>query len=114
MGRNAKTLELFDFTDLDTKLVETNYNNAVGYLKIGEIELASQAALRAIKIDADHPPTQALLELIKQEYFANGLTSIKENKIDQGIRAFQSVLAIDPTFVDAYYELAVCTLSRIS
>ena len=105
MGRNAETLELFDSTDLDAKLVETNYNNAVGYLKIGEIELANQAALRAIKIDADHPPTQALLKLIKQEYFVNGLTSIKENKISDGIRAFQSAITIDSTFIDAYCEI---------
>ncbi len=105
MRRNAKTLELFDSTDLDAKLVEANYNNAVGYLKIGEIELARQAALRAIKIEADHPPTQALLELIKQEYFVNGLTSIKENKISEGIRAFQSAITIDTTFIDAYCEI---------
>ena len=105
MRLNTETLELFDSTDLDAKLIEAHYKNAVGYLKIGEIELASQAARRTLKIDADHPPTRTLLELIKQEYFINGLTLIKENKISEGIRSFQSAVTIDSTFVDAYCEI---------
>lgn len=112
MGRNAETLELFDSADLDAKMVEAQYKNAVGYLKIGEIELANQAAQRVLKIDADHPPTHALLELIKQEYFIDGLTLVKENKISEGIRSFQSAVTIDSTFVDAYCEIGRALLKQ--
>ena len=112
MKHNAETGDLFDFTDLDEKLTEAHYNRAFGYLRLGELELATKAAQVVLKINQDYPPALSILELIKQEYFVSGLTSIKENKVSQGIRAFQSVVAIDPTFVDAYYELARLYLNQ--
>ena len=112
MKHKTETGDLFDFTDLDEKLTEAHYNRAFGYLKLGELELATKAAQAVLKINQDYPPALSILELIKQEYFVSGLTSIKENKVSQGIRAFQSVVAIDPTFVDAYYELARLYLNQ--
>ena len=106
MEHNAETGDMFDFTDLDEKLTEAHYNRAFGYLRLGELELATKAAQMVLKINHDYPPALSLLELIRQEYFVRGLTFIKENKVNDGIRAFQSVLTIDPTFADAYYELA--------
>ena len=105
MGPNAELLEHFDVNDLDAKLAEAYYKNAVRYLKINEIGLATQAAQHALKINVDHSATHVLLESIKQEYYISGLTSIKEGKINKGIHAFQSAIAIDPTFVEGYWEI---------
>ena len=68
--------------------------------------MATKAARTVLEINQGYPPALSLLELIRQEYFVRGLTAIKENKVNEGIHAFQSIVAIDPTFVDAYYELA--------
>ena len=106
MKHNGETGDLFDFTDLDEKLTEAHCNRAFGYLRLGELELATKAAQTVLKINQDYPPALSILDLIRQEYFIRGLTSIKENKVSAGIRAFLSVVAIDPTFADAYYELA--------
>ena len=106
MEHNAETGDLFDFTDLDEKLTEAHYNRALGYLRLGELELATKAARIVLEINQGYPPALSLLELIRQEYFVRGLTSVKDNKVNEGIRAFQSTIAIDPTFVDASYELA--------
>ncbi len=105
MKHNAKTGDLFDFIDLDKKLTEAHYNRAFGYLRLGELELATKAAQTALKINQDYPPVLSLLDLIKQEYFVSGLTSVRENRIQDGIRAFQSAVDIDPAFTDAYYEI---------
>lgn len=105
MEHNAETGDLFDFTDLDERLTEAHYNRALGYLRLGELELATGAAQDALEIDQSYSPALSLLELIKQEYFVSGLTSIKENNIDAGLRAFQSAVTIDPVFIDAYCEI---------
>ena len=112
MEHNAETGDLFDFTDLDEKLTEARCNLALGYLKLGELELAAKAAQDALEIDQSYPPALSLLELIKQEYFVSGLTSIKENNIDAGIRAFQSAVTIDPVFIDAYCEIGSAYLKQ--
>ena len=104
--------ELFDCTDLDTKLIEAHYNRAISYLSLGELELATKAAQTALMINQDYPPALSILDLIKQEYWTKGLTSIKENKIDRGIFAFQCAVNIDPTFTDAYFQLACLYLKK--
>ena len=112
MKHNGETGDLFDFTDLDEKLTEARYNLALGYLRLGELELATGAAQDALEIDQSYPPALSLLKLIKQEYFVSGLTSIKENNIDAGIRAFQSAVTIDPVFIDAYCEIGNAYLKQ--
>ena len=112
MKHNGETGDLFDFTDLDEKLTEARCNLALGYLRLGELELATGAAQDALEIDQSYPPALSLLELIKQEYFVSGLTSIKENNIDAGIRAFQSAVTIDPVFIDAYCEIGSAYLKQ--
>ncbi len=67
MEHNAETGDLFDFTDLDEKLTEAHYNRAVGYLKIGQLELAAQASMDALEINPDYAPVHALLEPLKSE-----------------------------------------------
>ncbi len=103
---------LFDCTDLDTKLIEAHYNRAISYLRLGELELATKAAQTALMINQGYPPALSILDLIKQEYWTNGLTSIKENKIDRGIFAFQCAVNIDPAFTDAYFQLACLYLKK--
>ncbi|MCY3739766.1 MAG: sigma-70 family RNA polymerase sigma factor [Candidatus Poribacteria bacterium] len=105
MEQNPETGGLDDSTDLDVKLTEVHYNRAFGYLKLGELELATEAAQAALEINQDYSPALSLLDLITQEYFVIGLTSIKENKVNEAIRAFQFAVTIDPSFVDAYYEI---------
>ena len=112
MKHNGETGDLFDFTDLDEKLTEARCNLALGYLRLGELELATGAAQDALEIDQSYPPALSLLELIKQEYFVSGLTSIRENDIDAGIRAFQSAVTIDPVFIDAYCEIGSAYLRQ--
>lgn len=106
MKHNGETGNLLDFTDLDEKLTEAHCNRAFGYLRLGEFELAAKAAQAVLKINQDYLPALSILELIRQESFVRGLTSIKKNKVSEGTHAFLSAIAIDPTFVDAYYELA--------
>ena len=105
MKHNVETGGLDDSTDLDAKLTEAHYNRALSYLKLGELELATEAAQAALEINQSYPLALSLLELIKQEYFVIGLTSIKEGEISEGIRSFQSAVNIDPTFTEAYYEI---------
>ena len=112
MEHNAETGDLLDFTDLDEKLTEAHYNRALGYLRLGELELATGAAQDALEIDQSYSPALSLLELIKQEYFVSGLTSIKKNNIDAGLRAFQSAVTIDPVFIDAYCEIGRAYLKQ--
>ena len=112
MKRNAEAEDLYDSTNLDMKLTEAHYNRSLGYLKVGELELATEAAQAALEINQGFPLIHSLLELIKQEYFTYGLTSIKENKISDGIRAFKSAIAIDPTFKEAYSELVSLYLNQ--
>lgn len=104
---------LDDSADLDAKLTETHYNRAFGYFRLGEFELATKAAQAALEINRSYPLALSLLELIKQEYFFSGLTSIKENEISKGICAFQSAVDIDPTFMEAYYEIG-CAYLRLN
>ena len=110
MGSNNTDLVHFsktpdDSTKLDAKLAEAHYNRAIGYLKIGQLELSTQAAMDALEISSDYGPAHALLEPLKQEYFIRGLTFLKENKVNQALYAFQCAVAIDPNFVDAHCEL---------
>ena len=55
MKHNTETGDLFDFTDLDEKLTEAHYNRALGYLRLGEFELATKAAQTILKINT--PPS---------------------------------------------------------
>lgn len=96
---------LNDSSILDAKLTEAHYNRAVGYLKIGQLELATQASMDALEINPNYAPVHALLEPLKQEYLIRGLTFLKENKFEQAVHAFQCAVTIDPTFVDAHYEI---------
>ena len=112
MKHNVETGGLDDSTDLDAKLTETHYNRALSYLKLGELELATEAAQAALEINQNYSPILSLLELIKQEYFVRGLTSVKESEISEGIRAFQSAVDINPTFADAYCEIGRAYLSQ--
>ena len=105
MAHNVDIGRLDDSTDINVKLTETYYNLAFGYIRLGELELATKAAQAALEINQSYPPVLSLLELIKQEYFVRGLTSIKKSEISDGIRAFQSAVTIDPAFTDAYYEI---------
>lgn len=94
-----------DFTELDEKLAKAHCNRAISYLKIDQLELATQAVTDALEISLDYGPAHALLEPLKQEYFIRGLTFVKENGFDQAALSFQRAVAIDPTFVDAHCEL---------
>ena len=105
MEHNVETGGLDDSTYIDAKLTEAHYNRAFGYLRLGELELATEAAQTALEINQSYPPALSLLELIKQEYFVRGLTSIKEKEISDGIRSFQFAVDIDVTFTEAYYEI---------
>ena len=105
MKHNIEANRLNDSTDLDAKLTKAHYNRALSYLKLSELELATEAAQTTLEINRNYRPAISILELIKQEYFVRGLTFIKKNEINEGIRAFQSAVDIDPTFADAYYEI---------
>lgn len=87
------------------QLTKAHCNRAIGYLKIDQLELATQAVMDALKISLDYGPAHALLEPLKQEYFIRGLTFIKENGFEQAVLAFQRAVVIDPTFLDAHCEL---------
>lgn len=113
MEHNAEMRDLFDFTDLDEKLTEAHYNRAVGYLKIGQLELAAQASMDALEINPDYAPVHALLEPLKQEYLIRGLTLLKENKFEQAAHAFQCAVTIDPTFVGAHCGLVPAYLRQL-
>ena len=45
------------------------------------------------------------------QIFAQGMTSLKSDQLDEAINAFESVIEIEPNFVDAYYHLGLSYLS---
>lgn len=51
MERHSEMGDLFDFTNLDEKLTAAHYNRALGYLRLGELELATKAAQVVLKIN---------------------------------------------------------------
>ncbi|MDE0482798.1 MAG: tetratricopeptide repeat protein [Candidatus Poribacteria bacterium] len=111
IGHLQKTQD--DFAEIDIKLVEAYFNSAVGYLKIGELEFAIKAAMKALEINSNYHPAHVLLETIKQEYLIFGLTCLKENRFNDAIRSFQYAIAIDPTFIETYCELGRVYLRQL-
>ncbi len=102
-----------NLTEIDIKLIETYLNTTVGYLSIGELELAMQATMKALEINSNYRPACVLLETIKQEYLICGLTYLKENRFNDAIRVFQRAIAIDPNLIEVYCELGQIYLRQL-
>lgn len=63
---------------INAESVEYDYNSAASYLEIGELELATQAALKAV--DSGHQTAHILLEKVKQAYYTRGLNFLNKNR----------------------------------
>ncbi len=82
------------------------------YLGQGNLREAENVTKRTLALDSSYQPACKLLEDIKQAYYDQGLTHLKDEKYGEAITDFKSAISIDPVFTDAHSDLGYAYLGQ--
>ena len=101
-----KVLQLDPASESAYELLEkvkcSYYDRGRAYLRQGELKSAEKVIRETLRLDSDYEPAHELLEKIRTSYYDQGITFLGENLYNKAIASFESALAMDACFIEAY------------
>ena len=79
----------------------------LGHACLGQSDLkaAENEAKKVLRLDSSYQPARKLLAAVKQAYYDQGLTRLKDEKYGEAVTDFRGTISIDPVFTDAHCGL---------
>ena len=116
--------------DLDPDFVAAHTSLGEGYLEVGQLDAAENAAKAALRIDANSQPAHQLLDDIRQvrlperaqstdvlsqtpdakKHYERGEAFLNNKQYNEAAAAFKRAIKADPNFADAHYGLSIAYL----
>ena len=91
---------------IDPVFTDAHCDLGYAYLGQGNLREAENAAQKILRLeDNDYPPARELLAAIKQAYYDQGLTHLKDEKYGEAVTDFKGAINRDPIFKEAYCGL---------
>ena len=75
------------------------------YLGQSDLKAAENEAKKVLRLDSSYQPARKLLAAVKQAYYDQGLTRLKDEKYGEAVTDFKGAISIDPVFTDAHCGL---------
>ena len=75
------------------------------YLGQSDLKAAENEAKKVLRLDSSYQPARKLLAAVKQAYYDQGLTRLKDEKYGEAVTDFRGTISIDPVFTDAHCGL---------
>ena len=120
---------------MDPDFVAAHTSLGEGYLEVGQLDAAENAAKAALRIDANSQPAHQLLDDIRtsppcpnasanqqmqtstpsdapdaKKYYERGEAFLNNKQYNEASAAFKRAIKADPNFADAHYGLSIAYL----
>lgn len=93
--------------ELDADHIDAHCGLSRAYLEQNELDMAETSALAALRVNPDYMPARTLIDSIKNAFFEQGITSLKQNRFEDAVKTFQRIVSQDSGFHHVHYHLGL-------